>query len=110
MCKCMKKHSFLVLFSTILSAAISLVGTVHAGIQNSNASDKEIQHGNAAEVSVHETNPYFEAGPLTGSRNAGNPHGGGGSNGISYRGGPVMLGTVNVYFIWYGNWSGNTAT
>jgi hypothetical protein len=35
---------------------------------------------------------------------------GGGTNGISYHGGPVMLGTVNVYYIWYGNWSGNSAT
>ncbi|MBV8206290.1 MAG: hypothetical protein JO041_05815 [Acidobacteria bacterium] len=34
----------------------------------------------------------------------------GSGNGINYHGGPVMLGTVNVYFIWYGNWSGNTAT
>ncbi len=25
-------------------------------------------------------------------------------NGISYHGGPVMHGPVNVYFIWYGNW------
>ena len=33
----------------------------------------------------------------------------GGTNGISYHGGPVMLGTVNAYYIWYGNWSGNTA-
>src|ERR1041384_6522483 len=31
-------------------------------------------------------------------------------NGISYHGGPVMLGTTNVYLIWYGNWSGNSAT
>ena len=31
-------------------------------------------------------------------------------NGINYHGGPVMLNTVNVYYIWYGNWSGNTAT
>ncbi|HEX8950735.1 MAG TPA: hypothetical protein VF945_02770 [Polyangia bacterium] len=31
-------------------------------------------------------------------------------NGISYHGGPVMLGTVNIYYIWYGNWSGNSAT
>jgi hypothetical protein len=23
--------------------------------------------------------------------------------------GPIMLGTVNVYYIWYGNWTGNTA-
>jgi hypothetical protein len=33
-----------------------------------------------------------------------------GSNGIDYHGGPVILGTTNVYYIWYGNWSGNTAS
>jgi len=35
-----------------------------------------------------------------------------GSNGIFFHGGP-LLGTaaaVGVYYIWYGNWSGNTAT
>lgn len=32
-----------------------------------------------------------------------------GTNGIYYHGGPVILGTVNVYYIWYGNWSGNSA-
>ena len=32
------------------------------------------------------------------------------SNGIDYHGGPVMTGTKNVYYIWYGNWSGNSAT
>ncbi len=32
------------------------------------------------------------------------------TNGISYHGGPVITGTTNVYYIWYGNWSGNTAT
>jgi len=26
-------------------------------------------------------------------------------NGISYHGGPVMHGPVNVYYIWYGEWS-----
>jgi hypothetical protein len=30
-------------------------------------------------------------------------------NGISYNGGPVMLGTTNIYYIWYGSWAGNTA-
>ena len=30
-------------------------------------------------------------------------------NGISYHGGPVILGTTNVYYIWYGNWAGNGA-
>jgi hypothetical protein len=38
------------------------------------------------------------------------PSGGARTNGISYHGGPVMLGTTNVYYIWYGNWSGNSAT
>jgi hypothetical protein len=33
-----------------------------------------------------------------------------GSNGISYHGGPLILNTVGVYYIWYGNWQGNTAT
>jgi hypothetical protein len=29
---------------------------------------------------------------------------------ITYHGGPVMLGIVNVYYIWYGNWDGNSVT
>src|SRR5258706_4983833 len=33
-----------------------------------------------------------------------------GNNGISYHNGPLILGTTNVYYIWYGNWSGNSAT
>jgi hypothetical protein len=32
---------------------------------------------------------------------------GGGTNGISYHGGPVMVGPVNLYYIWYGNWDQN---
>jgi len=32
------------------------------------------------------------------------------ANGICYHGGPLILGTTNVYYIWYGNWAGNTAT
>ena len=27
------------------------------------------------------------------------------NNGISYHGGPVLLGTTNVYYIWYGDWT-----
>ena len=42
------------------------------------------------------------AAPINPARAAG--------NGITYHGGPVMLGTVNIYYIWYGNWSGNSAT
>src|ERR1700687_1497049 len=69
-----------------------------------------------------ETNPNGKSAgtllnPGKGNGNSGQakgkPGGGGGgatNNGITYHGGPVMLNTVNVYFIWYGNWSGNTAT
>ena len=32
------------------------------------------------------------------------------TNGISYHGGPLMTGTPTAYYIWYGNWQGNTAT
>jgi hypothetical protein len=31
------------------------------------------------------------------------------SNGIGYHGGPIMLGTTHIYYIWYGNWGGNSA-
>ena len=31
------------------------------------------------------------------------------NNGINYHNGPVMLGTVNMYYIWYGDWSGNSS-
>jgi hypothetical protein len=31
------------------------------------------------------------------------------TNGINYQNGPLILGNTNVYYIWYGNWSGNTA-
>jgi len=30
-------------------------------------------------------------------------------NGIDYHGGPLMVGGPNVYYIWYGDWSGNSA-
>jgi hypothetical protein len=34
----------------------------------------------------------------------------GGGNGISYHGGPVVTTPNKIYYIWYGNWSGNNAT
>src|SRR6185312_10121215 len=37
-------------------------------------------------------------------------HSGGSGNGITYHGGPLLVNGSNVYYIWYGNWSGNSAT
>jgi hypothetical protein len=53
------------------------------------------------EILVHLPNPH-QGGPFAGA--AGRP-GPAKSNGIDYHGGPVMLGTVNAYVIWYGTWS-----
>jgi len=50
--------------------------------------------------------PTHPNGNANGQAGRGGPK----SSGITYHGGPVMLGTTNVYYIWYGNWSGNTAT
>ena len=44
-----------------------------------------------------------------GEAKAAKPAGGGTDNGIYYHGGPVMLGTVHVYYIWYGNWGADSA-
>jgi len=35
----------------------------------------------------------------------GGPGGGTTDNGIIYHGGPLLTGTVNVYYIWYGDWT-----
>src|SRR5438045_4189543 len=54
-----------------------------------------------SDKAVHETLPHNKAG-----------HGGGNTSGtgMMYHGGPLILGGTNVYYIWYGNWSGNSAT
>ncbi len=54
-------------------------------------------NGNASDKAVHETLPHNQAG------------GGASSTPISYHRGPVLVNGVNAYYIWYGNWSGNTA-
>src|SRR3954447_482604 len=49
--------------------------------------------------------PQHPNGNANGQASRGGPK----SSGIAYHGGPVILGTTNIYYIWYGNWS-NTAT
>src|SRR6266550_4332575 len=76
--------------------------------------------GCTGELPVDETESQLQSGELRpngrgfltrdANAQAGSHKPGGGANGISYHGGAVMLGTVNIYYIWYGNWSGNSAT
>lgn len=96
------KKSVLLTLPTALALATALFAS-DSQREAADESDGFQAHGKV----VHELNPDF--GELKASR----PRGGGG-NGISYHGGPLIVngtgGGVNVYLIWYGNWSGNTAT
>ncbi len=52
-------------------------------------------------------------GPKTGEGDEEHPSNAAGfgittGNQISYNGGPVLLGTVHIYYIWYGSWDGNS--
>ena len=51
-----------------------------------------------------------QAVDANGVSNATKPVKGATSNGISYHGGALITGGPTVYYIWYGNWQGNTAT
>lgn len=110
----MKRNPQLAL-SVCITAALACSGILHA--------QEKPDHPGAPEIVIHLPNPYGGFGPLAddpggpagkGGRPGGGGGGGGGkpkSNGIDYHGGPVMnSGQINMYYIWYGNWSGNSAT
>src|SRR4030095_342181 len=70
-----------------------------AGIGNAYGQGIGNSKNNGSDQAEHETFDHAK-----------NAAGGGASSlKIVYRGGPVMTGTVKIYYIWYGNWSGNTA-
>src|SRR5947207_10700505 len=86
--------------NSLLAAAgcALLYGTLALG-QNGHANEHAIDSTGNNKV-VHETLDHAK----------GNAGKNGGSLAIRYWGGPVMLGTNHIYYIWYGNWSGNTAS
>ena len=88
-----------------LPFSVALVGamSVFASDREADSSDDGGVEGHGK--IVHQINPDFGALHASRVRTG---------SGISYHGGPLILGGngsgVNVYVIWYGNWSGNTAT
>src|SRR5262249_34739321 len=95
------KKTLLFCLSCGVMAATAVFAADPASDDTSSDSNQEVdgvkEHGKV----VHELNPHF--GKVQASRVSR-------GNGISYHGGPVMTGGANVYLIWYGNWSGNSAT
>jgi len=82
-------------------AAICVLGTAFSQGQSELANPHKVVHrlnGDNNEDKNKDAHPSGEAKPVRG-----------GSNGISYHGGPVILGTTHIYYIWYGNWGSNTA-
>jgi hypothetical protein len=90
------------------SAVLLLAGAVNAAnvLAPDDDEDDLVPNGKGWGERAYPSHPN---GNANGHANGqGNPKVNG--NGINYHGGPVILGTTNVYYIWYGNWSGNTAT
>src|SRR5207244_10885098 len=93
---------------TLVAASVAclLAGAVNAAgvLAPDNDEDDLVPNGKGWGERAYPTHPN---GNGNGQAGKGNPSG---ANGISYHGGPLILGTTNVYYIWYGNWSGNSAT
>jgi hypothetical protein len=80
---------------TCLFACLAVsTGVSFAQIQNQNdqGQNGQGQNQNGDNKAIHTTSKGVS------------PFSGTGSNGIRYHGGPVILGTANIYYIWYGNW------
>src|SRR5713226_183049 len=82
-------HIRRILTASVLFSSFGILAAYGQGVGGDHRSDK----------AVHETFTHAKAAA-----------GGGGGSAMVYRGGPLILDTVNVYYIWYGNWSGNSAT
>jgi hypothetical protein len=100
----MKKVLLLSLSASLL-AVFPICASENASASSSQDTPEEQDAVKTHGKVVHELNPHF------GKLRANKPSR---SSGISYHGGPLILGGtnggVNVYVIWYGNWNGNTAT
>ncbi|MCU1265968.1 MAG: hypothetical protein JWM21_2286 [Acidobacteria bacterium] len=105
------KRILVLMFAVTLAAASGIIGAVHSQDQNAEAVQSK---GERIDKVIYPTRENTDqsvnqaAHPQT---SAPVPKA---SNGITYHGGP-LIGTVGqppvyIYYIWYGNWSGNSAT
>jgi len=100
----------IVISTTIAFSLLFAVASVEAGvIRPQNNTDRDyVPTGKGWGVP-----DLMDKGKQKGGKGGGGGGGGGKpkstSNGINYHGGPVMLGRTNIYYIWYGDWSTNSA-
>jgi hypothetical protein len=82
----------------MLALVLSFVATASAQVVREDNSDRDLAPTGKGWGEHH------AQGQANGNGNA-KPAG---NNGIFYHGGPVMLGTTNAYYIWYGSWPTGT--
>lgn len=86
-------------------AAAALFGTLaYAGDDKGNEPKDLAPNGKGIGTLKHPGDPGDHSGPARTEGASAQ------QNGIFYHGGPVILGTTNIHYIWYGDWSGNSAT
>ena len=107
----MRRTPFITLAATVFCLIVS--ANVEAGVIRSQGGVDQDYVPTGKGWGVPDLN---NKGVLKGSKGGGHGGGGGGggnhkstSNGINYHGGPLILGTTNLYYIWYGNWANNSA-
>jgi len=95
---------------TTISTALSLGLLFAAGVQAGAIKSDENSEYRPTGKGIGEVIPNSRGSSTNMFNRGAKPGGGGGGNtGIFYHGGPVMLGTTNVYYIWYGNWNNYNA-
>lgn len=92
-----------VLVALTLLASASVLSVVFSQGQSELANQHKIKHGLRNDRDDDKNRDDHEPGDAAKAARA-KP-----GSGISYHGGPVMLGTNHIYYIWYGNWGANTA-
>jgi phosphate-induced protein 1 len=88
----------------VLCAAMTLAacgaGVDQAGNQVANTEGEDLLPTGKGAITLQQLSSVAEAGKAKPVR----------GNGITYHGGPVILGTTNVHYIWYGTWSSTDKT
>src|SRR4051794_6903553 len=93
---------FKVLAGIVCLALCGWAGDNGNGNGNGNANGNNKDPDDHGKI-VHDTREVFDAkGNAAGTAAT--------SSQILYHNGPVMLGTTNVYYIWYGSWTDNSPT
>jgi len=90
------------IITSVCAISMLFIGSVSAGVIRTHGAAERDYVPTGKGWGVPDLSPPGQKGAKGGG------HGPSKNNGIFYHGGPVMLGTSNIYYIWYGDWSNNS--